>query len=118
MSGERDKARTPRPIATSHNRPIGEPFMKVSDFVDEVTPQPVWTLEKLAKVMIGGFNVTNERIDALAVRVQTVESAAQWKAWAIKALKMAGPALVGALAARFPEAAKLVGALIGSMVSP
>jgi len=100
----------------SHIR--GEPFMKASDFIDEETPLPKWTLDKLGKVMIDGFNETNRRIDTLAVRVEGVESAAKWKVWAIKVAKMAGPALVGAIAARFPEAAKLLGALLGAVASP
>lgn len=89
--------------------------MKASDFVDEVTPQPVWTLDKLAKVMIEGFNITHQRIDALAVRVESVEGAAVWRTRLVKALKLAGPALVGALAARFPDAAKIVGALLSGL---
>ena len=89
-----------------------EPFMKVSDFEDEPLPRPNWTLEKLAKVMIDGFNETHVRIDSLATRVETVEAAAVWKQRAVKALKYAAPTLIGAVAARYPDVAKILGALL------
>lgn len=105
MSGEQ---KVPRPIKSSHIR--GEPFMKAEDFVEQ---EPVrWTLDKLAHVMIEGFNTTHVRIDELAVRVDVIQGEAVWKVRALKALKLAGPALVGAIAARFPEAAKLIAALL------
>lgn len=105
MSGEQ---KVPRPIKASHIR--GEPFMKAEDFVEHVEVR--WTLDKLAHAMIEGFNTTHQRIDELANRVDTVQADAVWKARTIKALKVAGPALVGALTARFPEVAKFLGALL------
>ena len=100
----------------SHIR--GEPFMKASDFIDEETPLPKWTLDKLGKVMIEGFNETNHRIDQLVPVVEKLQASAQWRTWAIKVAKMAGPALVGVVAARFPEVAKLLGALLGAVAAP
>lgn len=110
MSGEQ---KIPRPARASHIR--GEPFMKATDFVDEEPIQVRWTLEKLGFAMIEGFNATHQRIDELAVRVDKVQSEAVWKERALKFLKLAGPALVGAIAARFPEAAKFIGALLAGV---
>lgn len=114
MSGERPQV--PRPLRASHIR--GEPFLKASDFVEEEPLQVKWTLEKLGTTMIEAFNATHVRIDELAVRVESVQADAAWKTWAVKGLKLAGPALVGALAARFPEAAKLLGTLLGAVAAP
>lgn len=103
MSGE---------VKASHARPAA-PFPLADDFIDEdESPPKPMTLNRLGRMMAEGFNHMNARIDALATRVETVESTAQWKVYAVKFLKLAGPALVGAVAARFPEAAKLLGALL------
>ena len=106
MSGDQYRA--------SHVR--AEPFLKASDFVDrEETPEPAWTLDALAKAMLVGFNETNRRIDELVPVVESMRQSAQWKVWLVKAAKLAGPALVGAIAARFPEAAKIASALLSAM---
>ena len=107
----------------SHIR--AEPFLKASDFVEEESPQTKWTTERLATAMIHGFNAVGNRFDtvdlelsSLATRTPALEQDARWKVWAVKFAKLAGPALVGAIAARFPDAAKVIGALLQAVAAP
>lgn len=73
--------------------------------------------KSLARLEAGQLR-TVAALRAMIPEVRQLQADARWKARLTKVAKVLAPAIVGALAARFPELGELLGAVLGAASAP
>lgn len=91
---------------------------------EPVEPEPI-PLTPFQRKVITGLNAlgaemvgVKTELAGLVRRIEPLERDARWKATAVKALKLLGPAAVGAVAARFPQLAAAIAPVLEAIGQP